>query len=107
MKLIFAIVNSDDAGVVTRSLTKNGFSSTRLATTGGFLLAKNVTLMIGVDQEKASEVLDIIKEHCHSRTQIISAATGINRDFPAGMPVEVNVGGATIFVVDVEQFQRV
>ncbi len=107
MKLIFAIVNSDDAGVVTRSLTRSGFSSTRLATTGGFLMAKNVTIMIGVDQEKVSEVLDIIKEHCHSRTQIISTATGVSRDFPAGMPVEVNVGGATIFVVDVEQFQRV
>ncbi len=107
MKLIFAIVNNDDAGIVTRSLTRSGFSSTRLATTGGFLMAKNVTLMIGVDQEKVPEVLDIIKEHCHSRTQIISTAIGISRDFPAGMPVEVNVGGATIFVVDVEQFQRV
>lgn len=107
MKLIFAVVNNDDAGVVTRSLTKSGFSSTRLATTGGFLMAKNVTLMIGVDQEKVAEVLDIIKQHCHSRTQIISATAGMTRDFPAGMPVEVNVGGATIFVVDVEQFQRV
>ena len=107
MKLIFAIVNSDDAGVVTRGLAKSGFSSTRLATTGGFLMAKNVTLMIGVDEEKVSEVLEIIKQHCHSRTQIIASGCEIGRDFPVGMPVEVNVGGATIFVVDVEQFQRV
>ena len=107
MKLVFAIVNSDDAGTVTRSLARNGFSSTRLATTGGFLLAKNVTIMIGVTEEKVAEVLDIIKQHCHSRTQIIASTAGVGRDFPAGMPVEVNVGGATIFVVDVEQFLRV
>lgn len=107
MKLVFAIINSDDAGAVTRSLTKSGFSSTRLATTGGFLMAKNITLMVGVDEEKVSEAIDIIKQHCHSRKQIISTASGVSRDFPMGMPVEVNVGGATIFVVDVEQFQRV
>lgn len=107
MKLVFAIINSDDSGSVTRSLTKNGFSSTRLATTGGFLMSKNVTLMVGVDEEKVSEVIDIIKQHCHSRKQLISTASGVSRDFPTGMPVEVNVGGATIFVVDVEQFQRV
>lgn len=107
MKLVFAIVNSDDAGTVTRSLTRNGFSSTRLATTGGFLMAKNTTLMVGVDEEKVSEVLDIIKQECHSRKQIIPTSTGVGRDFPTGMPVEVTVGGATIFVVDVEQFQRV
>ena len=107
MKLIFAIINSDDAGSVTRSLTRSGFSSTRLATTGGFLMAKNITLMVGVDEEKVSEVIEIIKQDCHSRKQIISTSPGVTRDFPTGMPVEVNVGGATIFVVDVEQFQRV
>ncbi|MBO5340461.1 MAG: cyclic-di-AMP receptor [Oscillospiraceae bacterium] len=107
MKLIIAIINSDDAGTVTRSLTRNGFSSTRLATTGGFLMGKNTTILVGVDEEKVSAVIDIIKEHSHSRKQMISTASGVSRDFPIGMPVEVNVGGATIFVVDVEQFQRV
>lgn len=107
MKLIFAIINSDDLGSVTRSLTRNGFSSTRLATTGGFLLSKNVTLMVGVDEEKTAEVIEIIKQHCHSRKQIVAPATGVSRELPIGMPMEVNVGGATIFVVDVEQFMRV
>ena len=107
MKLVFAIINSDDSGSVSRSLTKNGFSSTRLATTGGFLMAKNVTLMVGVDEEKVSDVIEIIKEHCHSRKQLISTSSGVGREFPTGMPVEVNVGGATIFVVDIERFERV
>lgn len=107
MKLVFAIINSDDSSAVTRALTRNGFSSTRLATTGGFLMSKNITLMVGVDEEKVADVIEIIKQHCHSRKQIISTSSGVGREFPTGMPVEVNVGGATIFVVDVEQFQRV
>ena len=107
MKLVFAIINSDDAGAVAKALTQNGFSSTRLATTGGFLMSKNVTLMVGVDGEKVNEVIEIVKEYSHSRSQIIPTSSGVGRDFPTGMPVEVRVGGATIFVVDVEQFQRV
>ena len=107
MKLVFAIINNDDAGAVAKALTKNGFSSTRLATTGGFLMSKNVTLMVGVDGEKVNDVIEIIKEYSHSRSQIIPTSSGVGRDFPTGMPVEVRVGGATIFVVDVEQFQRV
>lgn len=107
MKLVIAIVNSDDASVVARSLSKSGFSSTRLATTGGFLMAKNVTMLVGVDEEKVNDVIEIIKQHSHSRSQLISATSGVAREFPTGMPVEVRVGGATIFVVDVEQFQRI
>ncbi|WP_297214549.1 cyclic-di-AMP receptor, partial [uncultured Flavonifractor sp.] len=48
MKLVLAIINHDDANTVTQSLTKKGFSSTKLATTGGFLMAGNVTILIGV-----------------------------------------------------------
>lgn len=107
MKLVIAIINSDDVSTVTRSLTKNGFSSTRLATTGGFLLGRNVTILVGVDEEKVDAVIDIIKEHSHSRKQVITSSAGVGREFHTGMPVEVNVGGATIFVVDVERFQRV
>ena len=93
MKLILAIINHDDANAVTQSLTKHGFSSTKLATTGGFLMAGNVTILVGVDEEKVQSVIDIIKEQSHSRKQMI--------------PVEVVVGGATIFVVDIERFERV
>ena len=107
MKLIFAIVNRDDAGAVTQSLSRRGFSSTKLATTGGFLLASNVTLMIGVDEEKVEEAIDIVKEHSHSRKQIIPATSEMNYGYYPSVPVEVTVGGATIFVVDIDRFERV
>ena len=88
MKLILAIINRDDANAVTQALTKAGFSSTKLSTTGGFLMSGNVTILVGVDEEKVQAVIDIIKEHSHSRKEVL-------------------VGGATIFVVDIERFERV
>ena len=106
MKLIIAIVNYDDAGPVVQNLSKNGFSSTRLSTTGGFLLAGNVTLLIGVEDEKVQEAVDIIRQHSHSRKQLIPAITEMSHGFMPVMPVEVTVGGATVFVVDVERFER-
>lgn len=107
MKLILAIVNHDDANVVTRSLTKRGFSSTKLATTGGFLMAGNVTILVGVDEEKVDTVISIIREESHSRKQMIPTATEMSYGYCPSTPVEVTVGGATIFVVDIERFERV
>ena len=106
MKLIIAIINYDDAGAVVQSLTKSGFSSTRLSTTGGFLLAGNVTLLIGVEEEKVQEAVDIIRKHSHSRRQLMPAITEMSHGFMPVMPVEFTVGGATLFVVDVERFER-
>lgn len=107
MKLVLAIVNHDDANAVTQSLTKSGFSSTKLATTGGFLMAGNVTVLVGVDDEKVQTVIDIIHEHSHSRKQMIPTATEMGYGYYHSVPVEVTVGGATIFVLDVERFERV
>ena len=105
MKLILAIINHNDANTVTQALTKKGFSSTKLATTGGFLMAGNVTILIGV--EKVQTVIDIIREHSHSRKQMIPTTTEMSYGYYPSMPVEVVVGGATIFVVDIERFERV
>ena len=105
MKLVLAIINRDDAKAVTTNLTKKGFSSTRLATTGGFLMAGNVTILVGVDEEKVQSVTDVIKEFSHARKQMIP--TTAEAGYGYSMPVEVTVGGATIFVVDIERFERV
>ena len=107
MKLIIAIINRDDANAVTRALTKQGFSSTKLATTGGFLMSGNTTIMVGVDEEKVQTVIDLIREYSHSRKEMIPTATEVSYGYYPTMPVEVTVGGATIFVVDIERFERV
>lgn len=107
MKLVIAVVNRDDANTVTQDLSRKGFYSTKLASSGGFLLAGNITLLVGVEEDKVQDVVDIIREHSHSRKQVIPATTEVGMNYMNTMPVEVNVGGAIIFVVDVERFERV
>ena len=46
MKLITAIVNKEDSRAVCHDLLKQKFYVTRLSTTGGFLMAGNMTLLI-------------------------------------------------------------
>ena len=108
MKLIIAIVNHDDANAVTRALTQAGFSSTKLATTGGFLRAGNTTLLVGVDDNRFEGCLHIIEKLCKSRRQM--ATSPITAGGAVGMythmPIEVTVGGATVFVLNVEQFAK-
>lgn len=105
MKLIIAIVNKDDSAGLTANLSNAGFMSTKLSTTGGFLKAGNVTLLIGVEDEKTDDCIKIIEECCSRRTQMISTAAGNHVDqFFTSLPVEITVGGATVFIVDVEKF---
>lgn len=105
MKLLIAIVNKDDASDLQGRLSKAGFMSTRLSTTGGFLRAGNITLLVGTEDDNVEKVLDIMRECCSKRTEIITSTAGnYSEHFFASLPVEVTVGGATVFVVDVAQF---
>ena len=106
MKLIIAVVNRDDANDVVRNLSRNGFSSTRLSTTGGFLLAGNTTLLVGVEEEQVDRAMVLIRECAHSRRLLVAPSSEINYSYFPAMPVEVTVGGATVFVVDVERFEH-
>ena len=108
MKLVFAIVHDEDGPKVMDELNKNGFSVTKLCSTGGFLKAGNTTLLVGIEEEKLETVIDIIKKKSKSRKQVINSSMTPNG--MGGMfipyPVEVVVGGATIFVIDVERFEK-
>lgn len=108
MKLVFAIVHDEDGPKVMDDLNKNGFSVTKLSSTGGFLKAGNTTLVVGVTEEKLDEVIKIIKQKSKSRKQAINSNMIPNN--MGGMfmpyPVEVVVGGATIFVLNVDRFEK-
>lgn len=109
MKLVLAIIHDEDAFHIMDLLSESGFSVTKLATTGGFLRAGNTTLICGVNEERIPELVDIIEKKCKSRKQITSVnATHVNAsESYAPYPVEVTVGGATIFVLNVEDFKKV
>ena len=108
--MIYAIVRNDNEDDVVTQLTQHHYSVTRLSTTGGFLRKGNTTLMIGADDEKVDEVISLIKQECgqHQKLTVnmpyISGTTMVNY---ATMPMHVEVGGATIFVVNVERYEKI
>ncbi len=105
MKLVFAIVNSEDASTVSVELTKQGYIVTKLSTKGGFLKAGNTTFMIGVEDSKVDDVISIIRDYSSKRRQTVpNMSTMPGESLP--VPVEVTVGGATIFVTDAERYEK-
>ncbi len=109
MKLVIAIVQDEDSGRLVSALMSDGYGVTKLATTGGFLRAGNTTLLVGVSDDKLQGAMGVIEKVCKSRKQIATSPSPVAGS--SGMyvpyPVEVVVGGATVFVMDVEQFKKV
>ena len=107
MKLVIAIVNSDDSSTVQGNLTKSGYFVTKLSTTGGFLKKGNTTFLIGVDKDKVDEVMTIIKANAKKR--VVKEPTvppSEMGEFFSPIMVDVLVGGATVFVMNIDQFEK-
>ncbi len=109
MKLIVAVVQGKDADRLVQALTARGFRATRIDSTGGFLRESNVTLLIGVQEAYATEVLRIVKDNSYSRTRFVNPLMPIIEpgEFFVANPVEVEIGGATVFVLRVERYERI
>jgi uncharacterized protein YaaQ len=107
MKLIIAIINNDDSAVVSSALTKEGYIVTKLSTTGGFLMVGNTTLLIGSDDESVSHVKEIIRLNAQTRKHVrpttMSFGVGLHDSEPE---TEVSVGGATVFVLGVDEMEK-
>lgn len=108
MKLITAIVQSDDAGVLSDALRENNFPSTLVSSTGGFLREGNATIFCVVEAEEVDAVMQIIKENCVTRNQYINPVPPVMEPGELYMPqpVQVQVGGAVVFVQNVERMER-
>ncbi len=106
MKMIIAIISKEDANEVSLALTKARFSVTKLATTGGFLMAGNITLIIGTQAEKVDEAISIIEQYSQQRKEVVPSTATYGIGVSTAFPLEVTVGGATIFVLDVERFEK-
>ena len=108
MKLVVAIVHNDDAGALRNQLRDNSYQSTLISTTGGFLREGNSTFLVGVEAGKLEDLLALIKKNCTTRTQLVNPMPPVMEpgELYLAQPVEVQVGGATIFVMDVERFEK-
>ncbi len=100
MKLVIAIIHSEDNQAVTTALLEGGFSATRMSAWGGFLEKECQVLFICADEEKVDRVKEIFRKNVSCRSQPVPG------EMSYLLPGPVTVGGATIFVVNVEQFQR-
>lgn len=108
MKLVVAVVQDQDSNRLSSALTKYNFRATKLASTGGFLRSGNTTFIVGTEDSLIPQLLDIIRDNCRSREQMVSPVSplGGNADSYIPYPIEVEVGGATVFVLPIEQFHH-
>jgi uncharacterized protein YaaQ len=108
MKLVVAIVHNEDAGTLVGALADKEFRATRVSSSGGFLKQSNATIFLGVEEDDVEEVISIVRANCTSRTQVVNPMPPIMEpgEFFMPYPLEVEVGGATVFVVPVDRFER-
>src|SRR6185436_13409208 len=108
MKLIVAVVQRQDAGELVEALTAQRHRVTRISSEGGFLREGNVTLLIAVEDRLVDPLLRTIREHCYTRTRYVSPLPPVaeSGEFYPPVPVEVQVGGATIFVLKTASVAR-
>jgi len=107
MKLMLAIINNDDSVAVTSALTREKFIVTKLSTTGGFLLTGNTTLMIGAEEDRVELAEEIIQNFSKARVKTPAATESLGVGLSdGGIPPEVLVGGATVFVLSVDSVKK-
>jgi len=106
-KLVLIIAADVDADRLMHLLSERGIPVTKLSSSGGFLRRGNTTLLSGVEEERVEEVLELVRRECRARTELvpIQALPFPDVALPAG-PVEVRVGGAVVFVLPVEHFEK-
>jgi len=107
MKMITAIVNKEDTRAVCAALVKARFSVTRLSTTGGFLMAGNTTLIMGVPDQRVDECIAVLRSCCSPRTEVLPEVVGYGEQGAQVQPMPITVGGAVVFVTNVERFEKI
>lgn len=103
MKLILAVMSEEDAVTTSTELSKRGYISTTMSGEGGFLRSPKKILMIGVENMRLSEVLQYIEKYSHAREEDVG--TELDGGFYT-LPERVRVGGAAVFILDVDQFYK-
>ncbi|SDY99120.1 Uncharacterized protein YaaQ [Proteiniborus ethanoligenes] len=108
MKLVIAIIQDEDTTNLISKLTEEEFRVTKLASTGGFLKSGNTTLLIGVDDERVEDVVKIIEKVCKPRDITATVSTiPVVEDTFIPYPYNIKIGGATVFILDVDRYERI
>jgi uncharacterized protein YaaQ len=107
--LLLAIVQPEDKELATQALTEAGLRVTLISTLGGFLRAGNVTLLLGLERDQVASAMQVLMTKCQRRTSFINAAPYAAEVHTLGpiAPVEVEISGATMFVLPVERYVHI
>lgn len=107
-RLVMMIVSDTDADALQKSLVDGKYPVTKVGSTGGFLRRGSVTIFSGVPQAQVDSVIAIVNDVCHARREFVPIQTlpFIGDGAFSAEPVEVRVGGAIVFVLPVEHYQR-
>ena len=103
--LLIVVIQGQDADTAIESLTDKGFGVTKLPSVGGFLGRKSATLLIGVTHENSPEVIEILHQNCRKRVAFIAVPLE-NSPLPLPAPTPITIGGASIFSLDIDQFEE-
>jgi uncharacterized protein YaaQ len=107
MKAVVAVVQGQDTIKLGNALRQKGIPFTTVDSTGGFLRERNSTFMMGTSDDELQRVLDVISANCHTRSEYVSSYPSAfdPAEFYMPRPIEVQVGGASVWVLDVEYFE--
>jgi len=108
VKLVIIIASDADADRLMKALIQHGYPATKVSSTGGFLHRGNATILSGVEPDEVEQVLAMVRAECHARTEYVPVQTlpFFGEGATPSEPVEVRVGGAIVFVVNVERFEK-
>jgi len=108
IKLVIIIASDTDAEKLTRKLVEQGYPATKVSSTGGFLRKGSATILSGVEANEVDQVIAMVRLECHARAEYAPVHTlpFFGEGSVLQEPVEVRVGGAIVFVVDVERFEK-
>jgi uncharacterized protein YaaQ len=109
LKLIVIIASDTDADKLIKRLVGQGYPATKISSTGGFLRKGNATILSGVEADEVDQIIAIVRQECYARTEYVPVQTlpFFGEGSVLAEPIEVRVGGAIVFVVDVERFERI
>lgn len=100
-KMVMAVVSRDQANHVLEMLITSGYPVTFTESRGGTWRQAQYTLYACVDEEAVDDVLRIIRENC--RAQVEVETDEIAR--PESIQAMADLGGAVVFVWDVERLE--
>jgi len=99
-------LQAQDADLVMASLQKYGIVVFELSSMGAFLGRKNVTMLIPIQTTHIELVLSELKRNCRQRIEYVSMPIE-GQPLPMPSPIPITVGGATIFILEIEEYLEV